>query len=171
MCHNGIIHGYGDKKTDISDSAFLAKMLYPCRTRDQYLAVLDHHTVGSRFVVMTSKFSLMAGLFVKDNRVFYSNETYKPFTPITYDELGWYGSVYAGKQYAPVTLSKFAGETNTGNDKITAQWRHEYDDLQMEKQHHRLLNSDWKQYQNTQQKINDVDREKFNQYLDGELYD
>lgn len=78
LCHNGILSGYGDTKRDISDSAFLAKMLYPCRTEQQYTTVLNRHSGSSRFVVMTGQFTIVSGNFIAEKGCLFSNDSYKP---------------------------------------------------------------------------------------------
>lgn len=80
LVHNGILHGYSSTDGDISDSGFFAKMLYPCTTDAQYMAVLNRHNDGSKFVVMTSSGTYLSGEFYNDHGVKYSNEYYKPFT-------------------------------------------------------------------------------------------
>jgi len=77
IVHNGILHDFVDTNDDISDSAFFAKMLYPCQRESQYKAVLDHHNKTSKFVVMTSKFTIVSGQFTKKWGCYFSNYGYE----------------------------------------------------------------------------------------------
>jgi hypothetical protein len=73
LVHNGILHDFVDTTDDISDSAFFAKMLFPCQRESQYKAILNCHNKSSKFVVMTSKFTIVSGNFVKKYGCHFSN--------------------------------------------------------------------------------------------------
>jgi predicted glutamine amidotransferase len=88
MVHNGILHNFVDKDDDISDSAFFAKMLYPCRRESQYKAILDCHNKTNKFVVMTSRYTVVSGHFVKKYGCYFSNYGYEDQTATTYFSTG-----------------------------------------------------------------------------------
>lgn len=86
LCHNGILTGYGIPKSDISDSGFFAKMLYPASTEQQIKAILDRHNTTSKFFVMTGKFSIISGVFTVVDKCHYSNRTYQNYESLIYDD-------------------------------------------------------------------------------------
>ena len=139
LCHNGKLSGYGDAKKDISDSAFFAKMLYPCRTLQQYKTVLNRHSESSRFIVMTGKFTVVNGNFIEDAGCLYSNDTYIPASNNQYvyddDELNtfWSGVNYTKSKYpvyirdVPNTTQKQL-TTTVLDEKIEKKWYKQIDD-------------------------------------------
>lgn len=82
LVHNGILYDFVDRNDDISDSAFFAKMLYPCRRESQYKAVLGCHNKSSKFVVMTSKFTTVSGQFVKKYGCYFSNYGFECYSTL-----------------------------------------------------------------------------------------
>lgn len=84
LVHNGILHNFVDTTDDISDSAFFAKMLYPCQRESQYKAILNCHNTSSKFVVMTSKFTIVSGNFVKKFGCAFSNYGFEDPVITTY---------------------------------------------------------------------------------------
>jgi len=90
LVHNGILHDFVDTTDDISDSAFFAKMLFPCQRESQYKAILNCHNKTSKFVVMTSKFTIVSGNFVKKFGCSFSNYGYEdPVIPTVYTPSQW----------------------------------------------------------------------------------
>jgi len=89
LVHNGILSGFVDTTDDISDSAFFAKMLFPCQRESQYKAILNCHNRTSKFVVMTTKFTIVSGNFVKKFGCHFSNYGYEDSVVTTYQPSQW----------------------------------------------------------------------------------
>ena len=83
--HNGIISGYGDKQYSdtmyyVTDIISNIKDLEHSQKLIDRLATEKH----SRFAILTRNGFILGGDWVKDNNIFYSNTTYKPYKKVTY---------------------------------------------------------------------------------------
>ena len=98
VCHNGIISNYNDRKGKYSDTQiYIAKVLTPLiklnlnayKFKDIQTIIKD--TTNSKWAIL-DKFDdvYTIGDFVENNGYYYSNESYKPYTPPKYITTKYY---------------------------------------------------------------------------------